>query len=171
MAVENKYVDANLALGKLADGPNIGTAEVFAGVAIAAIAAADDDGSIYRLFKSLPGSLIPLQILITNDALTSGTDYDLGFYEPSVDGVTGAVIDKDALMDGTSMSSARAEGAGVSGLTATATIPLASAQKKIFELCGHTDATKKSGYDLALTANTVGSSAGSIVVKALFIQG
>lgn len=171
MAVENKYVDSNLAAGKLADGPNQGTAQVFAGVAIALVVAADSDGSVYRLFKSLPGSLIPLQILITNSAITAGTDYDLGFYEPLVDGAGGAVIDKDALVDGADLSTAHAEGSGISGLTATATIPLTSAQKKIFELCGHTDATKKAGYDLALTANTVGSADGTVVVKALFIQG
>lgn len=171
MAVENKYVNSTQESGKLISGPALGVSELFAGVAIASIAAADSDGSVYRLFKSLPGNLIPLQIIVTNDAITSGTDYDLGFYETTVEGVDGAVIDKDALADGVDMSSARAEGSGVTLLSATATIPLASAQKKIFELCGHTLATKKQGYDLALTANTVGSAAGSIVVKALFIQG
>jgi len=169
MAVINDYVNADVAAGKLAAAAFVSGAQVIGVVAIAAIAAADSDGSIYRLFKGLSGDLIPLQIILTNDAITAGTDYDLGFYEASRDGVTGAVIDKDALMDGTDFSSARAEGSGVSGLTATATIPLASAQKKLYEIAGHTISTRKKEYDIALTANTVGSAAGSIVCKALFL--
>lgn len=171
MAVENKYVDSNLASGKITNPAFTHGAQVFAAVAIAAVAAADDNGSVYRLFKNVDPDLIPLQIIITNSAITAGTDYDLGLYETLTDGQGGTVIDKDCFVDGADLSSAHAEGSGISGLTATATIALTDAQKKIYEIAGHTLTTRKRGYDIALTGNTVGTAAGTVVVKALFIQG
>jgi hypothetical protein len=164
MAVENKYVDANLAAGKKAKagfafGDNAITLR-----AIATVAAADDDGSKYRLFKQLPSNLIPVNICIHNAAITSGTDYDIGLYKSGTDG---AVVEVDILADGLDMSSARAIATwNNAGMTS---VPLADTQKTLAALSGQ--ANPDEAYDLVLTANTVGSAAGAIVVTATFLQG
>ncbi len=164
MAVENKYVNTNIAAGKKSEVIVAG-ADTVTLIETFEVAAADDDGSIYRVFKGLNPELVPQSIIVTNDAITSGTDYDIGFYE-GLDDNLGAVIDKDALADGLDLSSAHIEGAGLSGLV---TVDVADVKKKIWELAGQTVTTKKKEYDIALTANTVGSAAGTISVKATFL--
>ena len=168
MAVEDKYVNADVAADKKANPAFDGNgSETFTSTAIVSIAAADDDGSVYRIFSSVNSDYIPTSITITNSAITAGTDYDLGLYLPNL----GDVVDADVLADGVDVSSGVVEGAGVTGLDAVA---LADTQKKLYELAAQTvgpNGTKSPTFDIALTANTVGSAAGTIVVKATFVQG
>jgi len=167
MAVENKYVNSDLAAGKVGKAAYVSGAEAYIAVAHATVAAADDNGSIYRLFKALAPDLIPVKIEILNDAITGGTDYDLGFYEP-LEGGSGPVIDKDALVDGADLSSGNGQGSELTGLSA---VGVEESQQRLWELAGHTATQKQDAYDIALTANTVGTAAGDIVVKAWFVQG
>jgi hypothetical protein len=168
MAVENKYVNSDIVAEKKANSAfNEGAASVIA-VAQFEVAAADDNGSVYRLFKNVNPDLIPVRIEILADAITGGTDYDLGFYETSEGGVDGPEIDKDKLLDGIDFSSGFARGSEQNGL---AGVGIDEAQERIYELAGDTQATKKIGYDIAITANTVGSGAGTIAVTAWFVQG
>ena len=167
MAVVNDYVNSLVAADKLTSAFDILGAEVICAATTFEVAAADDDGSIYRLFKGLSPNLVPVRIEILNDALTGSTDWDLGFYESLNDLGVGPVIDKDILYDGFSMASARVSGAGVDGLTS---VDVADRCKNIMEICGHTAITKKMSYDLALTANTVGSGAGTVTVIAWFAR-
>lgn len=168
MAVEDKYVNANAEADKRVNPAFNGNGtETFTATAIVSVAAADDDGSVFRLFKSVNADFIPTSITITNSAITGGTDYELGLYETN----GGAVVDLDILLGTTTMASARAEGAGITGLGAVA---LADTQKKLYELAGQTvgpGGTKDPTFDIALTANTVGTVSGTIVVKATFVQG
>lgn len=168
MAVEDKYVDANVAADKLGTPALVKFGDVYASVVTFEVAANDDNGSVYRLLKNLDPELIPLSIEILNDAITSGTDFDLGFYETLSDGQGGAVVDKDELVDAVDLSSARVSGAGFDGLTA---VNIANRTKMIYELLGHTISTKKSGYDLCLTGNVVGSAAGTVTIIAFFTRG
>lgn len=168
MAVENKYVDSDLAAGKLANAAFSEGAPTLALVSTFEVAAADDDGSVYRIAKALNPDLIPLRIELYNDALTGATDYELGFYETSEGGVDGAAIDIDALLGTTDISAGNARGSAVDGLGAVA---LSDAQKRIYELAGDAQADKRTSYDIAVTANTVGSAAGTITVLMWFVQG
>lgn len=161
MAVEDKYVDANIVAGKVASAIVTGTGtRTVTMVATVAVAAADDDGSVYRVFNDIPSSFVPVNICIQNTAITSGTDYDLGIYKPN----GGAVVDKDILMDGQTMASAVTvatwNNAGMGALT------LSNGLQSLGTLSAQTDVD--SSYDLALTANTVGSAAGTIRVTATF---
>lgn len=161
MAVVDKYVDANTLAGKKTRPAFSSGDKVVTMKAVVSVAAADDDGSIYRLFKGVPSNFIPVNICIQNGAVTAGTDYDLGLYKTG-----GAVVDKDILADGLDMSSARTVATwNNAGLT---TVALANTQKTLAELSAQTDPDKD--YDLALTANTVGSAAETIVVIATFVQ-
>ena len=109
-----------------------------------------------------------MKIEIACDAITAGTSWDLGFYKPTVDGVAGAVIDADKLANTLDLSSAIAFAAALDGLE---NLDLNEVQERIYTLAGDTLDTKELGYDIALTANTVGSAAGTISVKFWFVQG
>ena len=160
MAVEDKYVDSNLAAGKLASALNEQGTKTFTAVATVAVAAADDDGSVYRVFKNVPSSVVPICICIHNTAITSGTDWDVGLYKTNL----GAVVDKDILADGLDLSSARTiatwNNAGMTTLT------LSNGTQDLGTLSAQTD--PDAAYDIALTANTVGSAAGTVRVTATF---
>lgn len=159
MAVENKYANAEVVAGKLAL-PIQNSSKVVVARQTVAVAAADDDGSIYRVFKGVPADLIPLQITIGTTAITGGTDYDLGIYKTDL----GPVGDADIFMDGQTMATASLVLNGLGALT------VANALKPIWELAGDTVETRKASYDIALTANTVGTAAGTILVTAYFAQ-
>jgi len=154
MAVEDKYVDADVEAGKKGSALFAYGTDTTVAMATVAVAAADDNGSVYRLFASVPSSMVPLKITIHNTAITGGTDYDLGLYE--TDG--GAVVDKDILADGISVASAREISAENNvGMT---TIAIANGGETLGTLSAQTDVD--ASYDIALTANTVGTAAGTI---------
>lgn len=159
MAVEDKYIDSNVENDKVTNAIHAHGSQMFALAQTFEVAAADDDGSVYRIFPGLEDTLVPLQIDILHDAITAGTDYDLGLYETD----SGVVVDKDILADGLDLSSAGSK----DGLT---TVDRANRAKALFELAGKTVANRKGSYDLALTANTVGSAAGTITVIGWFAQ-
>jgi len=160
MAVVDKYVDADVEADKKASAIFAYGQDTVTGMATVAIASGDDDGSVYRVFSGVPSSLVPINIAIHNTAITAGTDYDLGLYEPD----SGAVVDKDILADGLDLSSAVTIDAWNNvGLT---TIAIASGGETLGEVSAQTDVD--SSYDIALTANTVGSASGTIRVTATF---
>jgi hypothetical protein len=157
MAVENKIV-THVITGAAAD-------KAPAGMFLAAptkkikfnftVAAADDDGSIYRFARvSLQAILTSVKIKCT--AITAGDDYDIGAYK-TLD-VGGAVIDKDNIKDGQDLSSA------ITALTEVYVPGQTAEGKRLFEVLGLT-AAQASNYgmvDLAFTGNTVGTAAGTI---------
>ena len=157
MAVENKYVNANLAAGEFADTNAKGGSKAIPVIEAFEVAAADDNGSVYRVFK-IKSSALVAQLEASSDAITGGTDYDFGLYETIANG--GAVVDKDLFADGLNLSSA-------SKRTNALTAPdIADLDKQLWELLGLAKDPNKD-YDLAITANTVGSAAGTILVNAL----
>jgi len=169
MAVVDIYTDALLEAGKLTTSTFAEGGHPFTIVAIAEPANADDDGSVFRLAKALNPDLIPVKFELYNDTgMTGSIDWELGFYETSVDGVDGIAIDIDALLGTTDLSSANARGSAVDALGA---VDLADGQKRLYELAGDTQANKRLGYDIALTANDIGTVGGTILVVMTFVQG
>ena len=166
MAVEDKFVNSDVAAGDPSYGYKQHGSEIVIITETFETAAADDDGSVYRVFPNLSPHLVPLKIDINNDVITGGTDFDLGIYDAK--GLTdGAVKDKDVLADGLDLSSAHVVGSELSGLSA---VDVADLGKALYELAGDTIGAIKSGYDIALTANTVGSGVGTITVTGYFTQ-
>lgn len=166
MAVENKYVNADIVAGIKARAVDAHGAKNVTAIVIFEVAVADDDGSIYRLLKNIPASAVISAIEILNDAITSGTDWDLGLYKNLERG--GDVLAVDVFLNGADLSSARVHGAGLDGLT---DLNIANAGDTVFEHAGDTLDTRELGYDLALTANTVGAAAGTIVAKITYAEG
>lgn len=152
MAVENKYVDSSKHIeARFASG-----ARKFQKVTTFEVAAADDDGSIYRV-ATIPSNACITNILIRNDAVTGGTDYDVGVYKTTT---SGAVVDADYFGDGLDLSSGHASGSELSGISA---LPVEDSSKRLYEMLGVTLANSEDVYDIALTANTVGTAAGTVV--------
>ncbi len=164
MVVEDKYADSDREAGNTTNPAFTYGAQPAIGIATISVAVADDDLSVYRMFSDVPGEWIPTKIDIKNEALSGGTDYDLGLYRTN----RGAVINKNIFADALDMSSAANDTPknGLENIT-----DLANLKKKIFEHAGHTTLTKLDGYDIALTANVVGAAAGEIVCIGYFIQG
>jgi hypothetical protein len=80
MAIENKYVNPQLATGELAKANiNGGSAQLTPYVATVNIASADDNGSIYRLFTVNSQSCV-YELFYLNEAITGGTSFDIGIY-------------------------------------------------------------------------------------------
>lgn len=158
MAVEDKYVNTELGTGeRLNSKTNGGTSPVFFRIT-EEIAVADDDGSVYRLIR-IPSNVVVKSLRIWHDAITSGTDYDIGLYDINL----GAVVDKDLFTDGADVSSA---GDDVNALTAPNIDELGLPIWEYAALSLTADPKKE--YDLAITANTVGAAAGTITVDIEF---
>lgn len=156
----DSYVEANIAAGKKPSAVNgLGT-ELYYIENTVSVLAADSDGDIYRVFADVPSNYVPVKITIHNTAITGGTDYDLGLYDVS----SGAVVDKDILADGISMATARTIATdNNAGMT---TIGIANGTQTLGTISAETDVP--AAYDIALTANTVGSADGTIRVSAWF---
>lgn len=166
MAVINAYVDADVEAGKKTIAAYISGAKTTTAIAIVTTAAADEDLSVYRLFR-VPWNVICTELLVFNAAITAGDDFNIGLYEPTVDGVLGAAISAEAFADTLDLSSAVARGAAVDGLN---NVLAADAQKPIYVIGGHTLATKKRSYDIAIASVTQGSGVGAITVIGTFVQ-
>lgn len=151
MAVVDDYVNSNIASELPANsghmGGLVGMVQTFE------TAAADDNGSIYRLFR-VPTNFRPLIARLNNDAITGFTDAELGVYKP---GPGGAAVDIDCLLGTLDISAGKAD---TNILTA---IDNANLGKTLWELAG-VSADPGGDYDIALTANTVGSGAATVTV-------
>ncbi len=123
---------------------------------VAAVLAADDDGSTYLMFKSVPSSFRPVRATVVTDGIAGGTDYELGVYNPR----TGAVVSKGLFMTGQTLASASRT---LDGLANVSVADL-GAKKSIAELLSLTPSTALPAYDIVLTADTVGTGAGNAYV-------
>lgn len=157
MAVENKYNDQIESLnnaGKAFPALYSAGANVFVVTGSFEVAAADDNDSVYRAAKNLPPNMVVVSATVSNDAITGGTDYDFGIYEA---GKAGVAKDADAYADGLDLSSAGDQ------TNLLQSLDKANRYQDIGTLAGDTiDSFNRDGYDLAFTANTVGTAAGTI---------
>lgn len=159
MAVEDKYVDANVEAGKKGSALTTHGSHEFVAVTTEEIEAADSDGSVYRLFPAVNDTLVPTEITILHDTITGGTDYDLGLYE--VNG--GPVVNVNLLMNNQDLTS----GSSKDGL---GNINIVNRVKTLYELAGKDETNRVGAYDICLTAQTVGTASGTITAIARFAQ-
>ncbi len=165
MAVQNKYIHADLvaATKQTTAAFRAQGTQIIKMIATFEVAAADDDGSIYRVFPNIPASYVPVSLRLACDALTGSTSWDVGLYKPNLgdvvaDNILGSAID---LAAGYSRILAK------DGLVS---VDLADCQKSLWELASQTITTKATVFDIALTADTVGSGAGTVTVTAEFFN-
>lgn len=156
MAVVNDYVTHNASSVAV----NTDTAVRFSGGRLRTIpfsfeVAADSDGSVYRIAQISPLCIMK-SILVISDAIAGATDYEIGVYKPLAIG--GAVIDLDCFMGSADIN------AGKAALTEMFVPTIADVGKSAFIVAGLSaaDIGKYGVFDLAITANTVGTAAGTI---------
>lgn len=152
MAVENYFTNNASNVGEKTT-PGSNAHEVVRSIAHVAVAAADDNNSTYLLFKDVPSSFTPVELKIWTDAITSGTDFNIGVANSE----TGVVIDDNLFADAINLSSASK---AIDGLENVAIEDIGN--KSIATLLGLTPTTAKSRYDIILTGIAVGTAAGDI---------
>jgi len=141
-----------------------------------AVAAADDDTSVYRFFRVKSTDSIK-SLKLYQDGITGATDYDLGLHQTTENGA--AVLDADLYADGLNLEVACP---AVPHVLATApylecrfgaasTANITDINNRVYDDAGLTQATAASEYDVTITANTVGSAAGDMTLVMEYTAG
>lgn len=157
MAVQNKYVDAQVVANRTAGALSAQGIKTVTHVTTFEIAAADDDLSVFRIIPGIPSSMVPISLRVACDVLTGCTDVDVGLFLPNL----GAEVDGNILADGINMAAGFSRILALDGLVS---VDLADAKKSLWELAGKTIRNKEATYDVAMTFNTIGSGAGTVTV-------
>lgn len=133
-------------------------------VATIAVAAADDNNSTYRMCR-VHSSWRISEMTMFNDAITTGTDYDIGLFRTAEDG--GAVVDANAYADAVSFASGSLTGVQVL-FEAGSAVGLEKIENAVWQNAGLT-ADPGVWYDVVLTGITVGSGAGDLSMRLRYV--
>lgn len=163
MAVVDAYMNADVAANKKASALLSTGAQEIVMIESFEVATADDNNSVYRVFKNVNPHYVPIRLDISCDAITGMSDVNVGLYKSLDQG--GAVIDDNCFGDAIDLSSAVTRTVPKDGLVS---VNLADAEKPIYELAGDTLATKELGYDICLTAIAAASTDGTVFVVGRF---
>lgn len=125
------------------------------------VAAADDNDSVFR-FVRVPSNARISSVEVANDAITAGTDYDIGVYDTAAAG--GAVVSVNLFGDAVDLSSAKAFTDYTYETTAT---NISKVDQELWQLLGLTSDPAKF-YDICATGVTVGTAAGTISMRVRF---
>lgn len=148
--------------------------------AVAQIAASDNNGSVYRLFKNLSQNMVITGIVLANTSLTSGVSYGLGLYATNLSlttattigyfsGVMNLVTAHASITAGTALDALA--GISISTVGAQGTAGTAYSNR-LFEHAGLTINTnnRPDAYDLCLTATTASTVAGTVGVLITYVM-
>lgn len=123
-------------------------------------AAADDDGSVYRMVR-IPSNARVHSIRVFCDTITAGTVYDCGLYQTAANG--GAALDADCYATNVDLSTAITVGTEI----AFEARDIANIEKRVWE-DGAVSADPYLEYDICLTGDTVGSAAGTLSLAVIW---
>lgn len=167
MATENtkSNIVSNLdATPRVMNSLNLMGAVVREQVATAAIAAADDDNSTYRMCR-VHSSWRISEMTLFNDAITSGSDFNVGLYDTAEN--DGAVVDENAYADAVSLTSGVLTGTQLL-FEAGSAVGLEKIEQAVWQNAG-LSADPGKWYDVALTGITVGSGAGDVSMRLRYV--
>jgi hypothetical protein len=119
-----------------------------------AIAAADDDTSVYRMVR-LPSNAIITSLVRYNDAITGGTSYGLGVYQTAENG--GAVVSATTFAATVDISAGTVSGVNQRFTTALST----TIGQRLWEILALASDPNRD-YDICWTSVTNGSGAGQL---------
>lgn len=129
-------------------------ANLFALGQTVSVLSADSDTSVYY-FIDVPTDAYHIAAVVANTAITGATDCDLGLFYPAVGTAAPVVVDKDCLLDGISVATAR---------TPTDLTDLTDINKPYWQIAGL--ASDPGGtFWVGLTGNTIGNAAGTVYVQ------
>lgn len=132
---------------------------LFAACGQVAVAAADDDTSVFRCVR-LPSNARIVSIRRTNSAITGGTSYGVGVHQTAANGGAAASASLFAAAQDLSSAGAQVE----QRYTALAVTTM---EQRLWELLGLTS-DPRIDYDITLTGNTVGTGAGNIGLEVIY---
>lgn len=135
---------------------------VLVSVGTVEVAAADDNGSVYRLAR-VPSSARVHRIDIVSDAIAAGTVYDVGVYK-TAQNAGGVVVDADLFAANLDLSAGNTVPVDIT----FAARDIADIEKRVWELLG-LSADPHIEYDICLTGDTVGTGAGTISLRVEFV--
>lgn len=133
-------------------------------VATLEIAAADDNNSVYRVAR-VHSSWRLSEVAHFNDAITSGADFDVGFYDTAENG--GAVINVNALGDAISLASGSVTPVQVL-FEAGSDTGVEDIEQSVWEMAGLASDPGKF-VDICYTGVAVGSGAGTLSVRTRYV--
>lgn len=133
-------------------------------VATVAVAAADDNNSTYRMCR-VHSSWRISEMTMFNDAITTGTDYNIGLFRTAEDG--GAVVDENAYADAVSFASGSLTGVQVL-FEAGSAVGIEDIENAVYQNAGLTE-DPGVWYDVVLTGITVGSGAGDLSMRLRYV--
>ena len=128
------------------------------------VTSGDSATSVYRIAQ-IPSNYIPFIGSIATAGVSGLTDVDFGLHYTGADG--GAVIDADGFVDGVDLSGAVTIAAPSALFTA---ISAANFDKTLAVLNSKLSSENQT-YDFTMTINAAATGAGTISVRALFING
>ena len=134
---------------------------VYEAVGIATVAAADDDNSVYRIAR-VPSNARVTSLKLNNAAITGSSAWIAGFYD------TAAVNSGAIIGSGNQLMTTKDISAGLTVPTECLTVTAANSEKRVWELLGLSSDPNKQ-YDICLTANTVGSAAGTVGCRIQYV--
>jgi len=145
---------------------------VYEVVKVITIGAGDDDTSKFFIAE-LPAEVVLDEITLETPAITAGTAYDVGLYDTDGVVITGKVDCFAANLDLSNVTGLPTGPLGDPIRQAMTAVALADANKKLYEHAGHVnkalpasgETQKKAKYRIGLTADTIGSGAGTIVAR------
>ena len=115
------------------------------------------------MFADLNPELILVKLELSVDAFGAAATANIGIYAT---GATGAAFDDDVFDLAHDIATALKDADGMID------VGIQNSQKQLYKHAGHTLATKKAAYDIGIKLTNVGATgAGTIVMKAYFIQG
>jgi hypothetical protein len=180
MVAQNIYSDPTIASTLIQQGFPAPTLIGLGGVPKMAVAtitvgATDLNGSIYRAFANVPGTIVITSLRVSNTAITSGTSYSLGIYGTNY----GAALVNPAstnlgnlFMSAVSLASANSFFAPIDGLQAL-TLAQRLSLDPLWLLAGYTIAPLPNRFqacDICLLANTIGSSGGTVGIQMEYLN-
>lgn len=140
--------------------PHLGGGAVRSAVATIEIAAADDNGSVYRMIRISSGCRVN-GLKVFCDAIVGGTSFTLGLYDTA--GAGGAVVSGALFATAFDLSSAITSGTDV----LFQNLGVEKIEKRVWELLGlSADPFKQ--YDICFVGTVVGSGAGTVSLMASF---
>jgi hypothetical protein len=144
------------------DAMGLGGYPLYTSVASIEVAAADDDGSQYRILR-LPASAVLVSLEVAADALGTNAAYDIGAYRPASIS-SGSVIDQDEFASAVAMATAIA---WTNILEEAAPTDKSKIGQPLWERCGLT-ANPGHGIDIVATSTVNGTDAGTIAIRARY---
>lgn len=129
------------------------------------VLAADDNGSTYLLMKDIPADSILARCDLEVDAMAGATSYSIGIYDATLGTATngtGSGQGANCYMNAVDIHTGSTFASPINGIQA---LTHEAMLVPIWSLAGDTLLTKKGRYDIVLTANTVGTAAGSITAR------